>query len=278
VDRGDLSTYTAATSGVTLEYEVRGTGAPVLLIHCVLCAASFAPLMNEPALREYRLLRYHRRGYAGSSRAVAPVTIPDQAADVAGLAGHLGLGPMHVVGHSYGGLIALQFALDYPGLVGSMVLMEPALGVLSAGPAVQDLRWRIAQGFERYRRGDHAGAVDGFLGPIFGVGYRRVLDDVIPGGWQQVVRDADTFFGVEVPELKRWHFGEPEASRVRLPMLSLVGALSDRMFFEIEQLLAYWFPQLQTVRVPEVNHMLCLQRPDLVAAPLAQFFEQYPLS
>ena len=55
------------------------------------------------------------------------MTILDQAADVAGLLGYFGLGPMHVVGYSYGGLVALQLALDGPDLVGSLVLMEPAL-------------------------------------------------------------------------------------------------------------------------------------------------------
>ena len=100
------SLRTATTNEVKLEYELGGTGEPVALIHLSLYADSFAPLMDQPALAGYRLLRYHRRGYAGSSRTVGPVTISDQAADLAGLLDDLGIRRAHVVGHSYGGLIA----------------------------------------------------------------------------------------------------------------------------------------------------------------------------
>ena len=120
------SLRTTTTNGVKLEYELRGTGEPVALIHLSLYADSFAPLMDQPALVGYRLLRYHRRGYAGSSRTVGPVTIADQAADLAGLLDDVGIRRAHVARHSYGGLIALQLALDRPDLVGTIVLMESA--------------------------------------------------------------------------------------------------------------------------------------------------------
>src|ERR1700730_17078034 len=76
---------TATSNGVALEYETQGVGEPVALIHLSLYADSFAPLMDQPALAGYQLLRYHRRGYAGSSRTAGPVTITDQAADLARL-------------------------------------------------------------------------------------------------------------------------------------------------------------------------------------------------
>src|SRR4029079_15344976 len=51
-----------------LEYEIRGRGEPVLLIHGSHIAGAFLPLMNEPSLANYRLLRYHRRGFADSTK------------------------------------------------------------------------------------------------------------------------------------------------------------------------------------------------------------------
>jgi pimeloyl-ACP methyl ester carboxylesterase len=51
--------------------------------------------MDQPPLARYRLVRYHRRGYAGSTRSAGPVTIPDQAADLIGLLDHIGMRRAH---------------------------------------------------------------------------------------------------------------------------------------------------------------------------------------
>jgi pimeloyl-ACP methyl ester carboxylesterase len=268
----------ATINGLKLEYELRGTGEPIALIHLSLYADSFAPLMDQPALAGHKLLRYHRRGYAGSSRTAGPVSIADQAADLAGLLDNLEIRRAHVVGHSYGGLIALQLALDRPDLVGTIVLMESALRVRSGGPASQDLSRRMAVGFQRYREGDREGAADGFLTPVFGPGYRQILDQLLPGSWEQAVKDADMFFGIEVPELQRWQFGPTEATRITVPVLSMVGGQSDPAFIEMEELLRELLPNLETVRIPKTNHLLCLQEPQPVAEALARFFAKHQLT
>ena len=108
-------------------------------------------------------------------------------------------------------------------------------------------------GFQKYQAGDRAGAADGFLTPTFGPEYRELLDRVLPGSWDQVVRDADAFLGVEVPELRWWQFGSAEAKRIRVPVLSLVGEGSDAAFLEFEELLSGLLPRLETARVPGAN-------------------------
>ena len=77
---------TAATlvpaNGVELEVITAGTAEPVLLIQTALLAEEFAPLTREPALRDrYQLIRYHRRGYGGSSPVHGPGSIERDAAD-----------------------------------------------------------------------------------------------------------------------------------------------------------------------------------------------------
>lgn len=272
-----VSMRSAAVNGVTLEYEERGAGEPVAFIHLGMLADSFAPLMDQPALGGYRLIRYHRRGHGGSTRTDGPVTIADQAAGLAGLLAHLGIRRAHVAGHSFGGLVALQLAADRTDLVGSLVLMEAALRVRSGSPASQDLTRRWAPGFQRYREGDREGAMDVLLVEVFGPGYRQVLGRVLPGAWALGVRDADMFFGVETPELPRWQFGPAEAERIAAPVLSVIGSKSDSAFFEMERMLQGRFPHLETARVPGVNHLLHLQEPRAVAETLAAFFARQSL-
>ena len=80
----------AAVNGVELEYEVTGSGEPVLLISPVL-ADGFLPLMTEPSLSDYQLIRYHKRGWVGSTHTDEPVTVADHASDAAALLDHLGI-------------------------------------------------------------------------------------------------------------------------------------------------------------------------------------------
>jgi hypothetical protein len=70
-----------AVNGVELEYELRGTGEPVVLIHWGAGAVWAEPLLDQPALAGgYRLLSYHRAGFAGSSPPAGPATMKAHAA------------------------------------------------------------------------------------------------------------------------------------------------------------------------------------------------------
>ena len=126
-----------------LEYDTRGDGEPVLFIHGAIIADSFAPVMEEPTLAGYRLIRYRRRGYGRSDAPSDPPTIEEHARDARALLDGLDADRAHVVAHSGGGPIALQLAIDSPQVVRSLVLIEPALQM-----DARRLRWSF--GTPRY--------------------------------------------------------------------------------------------------------------------------------
>jgi pimeloyl-ACP methyl ester carboxylesterase len=148
------------TDGAELAYEVSGTGESVVFIHGAFIADTFRPLLAESSLAgRYRLILYHRRGYVGSSRDDGPADVTQQAADCQALLRHLGVERAHIAGHSYGGCVALQLALDTPVMVGSLVLLEPGLMV---GASAAGYREALARGAERYRAVGAAVAVEEF--------------------------------------------------------------------------------------------------------------------
>jgi hypothetical protein len=63
----------APVEGIEPEYELRGSGEPVVLIHWGVASAFAEPLVDEPALADYRLLSYHRAGFGASSRIDGPL-------------------------------------------------------------------------------------------------------------------------------------------------------------------------------------------------------------
>lgn len=267
----------ANINGVELEYEVRGSGEPVLLISPVV-AGAFLPCMSVPALVDrYRLVRYHKRGWGGSTHTASPVSIADHAADAAALLEHLGMARAHVAGHSSGGAIALQLAFDRPDLVGSLALFEPSLLRV---PSAQPLFARAAHSFEAYGGGDHEGAVAGFLSVVSGLDWatcHAVIDEHVPGGVAQSIRDADTFFGVELPALEEWEFGPEQAAAITQPVLSVLGTDTDRVWVEVAELLQSWFPQVEELTIEGVGHLLQMQRPEPVARGLAEFLGRHPM-
>ena len=131
----------ARRNGLTLEYELLGSGEPVVLIHWGISAAWAEPLMDELALaHRCRVLRYHRAGFAGSNRIEGPLSLADHAAHYARLMRYLGIERAHLVGHSSSADIALQLALDFPDAVHTLALMEPARPVPPTNRQAQFVR------------------------------------------------------------------------------------------------------------------------------------------
>ncbi len=119
----------------TVPVEVWGEGEPVILIHGSGAPAPISELWarQRPLAERYQLLIVTRRGYG--DRPVAMQT--DVEGDVQDVLGLLGAGEgAHLVGFSYGGIVAMVAAARRPELVRSLAVIEPpALRVAFGNPA-----------------------------------------------------------------------------------------------------------------------------------------------
>jgi pimeloyl-ACP methyl ester carboxylesterase len=261
----------ANVNGVELEYEIRGTGEPLLLID-MLIADCFVPLLPEPALADrYQLIRYHKRGWIGSTHTPPPVSIADHAADAAALLEHLGVERAHIAGHSTGASIGAQLGLQHPEKVHTLTLLEPTLLSLPLGGAFLKA---AAPVFDAYASGDHSGAFAMFVSAASGLEWeqcRALLEERIPGVVAQSIKDADTFFGVELPALTEWTFGSEQAAAIRRPVLSVLGAQTQPLWVEIAEFLGSSLPHVEECTIDGVGHLLQIQRPEPVARAIAEF-------
>jgi pimeloyl-ACP methyl ester carboxylesterase len=261
--------------GAELEHAIHGSGEPVLFIHGVLIGDSFKQLLDETELADrFRLIFYHRRGFAGSDRAPTPFTIAEQAADAAALLTALGIDRAHVVGHSYGGAIALQLAADSPDAVGSLTVIEPPSMMV---PSAQQFAQAAEPVIALYQSGDKQGAAESFLTGVGGPEAATLVDRVLPGARQQAIADADTFFAVEFPALADWQFAAEDAKRIDCPVQRISGSETIQWFADSDALLGDWLPHSERAPVEGSTHFVQMMRPSEVAESLAGFFARNPL-
>lgn len=106
---------------VRLYYQSTGAGPPLVLIHGL--GASGADWEGQvPAFAaRYHVIVPDLRGHGGSARR-GEYSVPQFARDTWALLDHLGLSRCAVLGHSMGGAVAMQMALDRPGAITKLAL------------------------------------------------------------------------------------------------------------------------------------------------------------
>ncbi len=143
----------ARVGAVELEYEVRGTGVPLVLVMGIGAQLVFweDELVERFVARGFQVIRFDHRDIGLSTRldhlpvprpgrtvlralarlsVDAPYTLSDMAGDVIGLLDHLGIDRAHVVGVSMGGMIAQHLAIEHPRRIHSLTSVMSTPGKL----------------------------------------------------------------------------------------------------------------------------------------------------
>ena len=127
-DIGDLS----------ICYEIHGEGPRVVLISGTGADLRQNPRRDRhPLTREHRVLMFDQRGLGRTGKPDGPYTMATYADDVARLMEYLGWSRAHIVGTSFGGMVAQHLALHHPDRVDRLVLACTSSG--GAGGASYDL-------------------------------------------------------------------------------------------------------------------------------------------
>lgn len=257
-----------------LSYEVRGTGEPILFIHGSYMEDALVPIIEDSALQDFRRVHYDRRGYGQSAARDTAFTFEGGTADALAVLQGVGIDRAHIVGYSLGGVIAFELAMSNPEAVRSLVLLEPPLPLegLTEGPPPQFL----VDGMELWQQGDHDAAVDVFFRAVASPDWREDIEVGLPGGVDQVARNADLFFEGELPAFEGYVITERDATTISQPILYLIGdaessyaaAAAARL-----DIVESWLEQTEVVVVEDSDHALPMQQPRVIAEAIAGFVE-----
>jgi proline iminopeptidase len=127
----DLQSHegSAPVENATLFYREIGQGRPIIIIHGGPDFDHTYLLPDMDRLSDsYRLIYYDQRGRGKSAPETHPhtVSLKTEVEDLEGLRKHLQLDSVVVLGHSWGGLLAMQYAIHYPQRVSHLILMNTA--------------------------------------------------------------------------------------------------------------------------------------------------------
>ncbi|WP_116368791.1 alpha/beta fold hydrolase [Parahaliea mediterranea] len=108
----------------SIHFQRHGTGAPVLLIHGLGSRGSDWDFQIPALSADYQVITVDLRGHGASPLGPTPMSIPAMAAELTALLDTLALAPVHVVGFSLGGMVAQEMALQAPGRLRSLCLIN----------------------------------------------------------------------------------------------------------------------------------------------------------
>ena len=123
----------AEVNDLKFHYQQKGEGPDVILIHGMGGNMSFWHVNTTlyRLMKEFRVTIYDLKGHGYSTFVDKGYTSADMATDLNGIMESIGLEKAYMVGHSFGGLVALHTAVLYPERVSGLVLTEVSVPALT---------------------------------------------------------------------------------------------------------------------------------------------------
>lgn len=283
-DGSPVNHHTIEVNGIRMHWVMAGSGEPVVLLHGF-PQTSYAWRKIIPALSaHYTVIAPDLRGCGDTDRPEGNFDKRTAAEDIHQLVRHLGLGPVNLIGHDVGTMVAYAYAATYPTEIRRLVLMESALpgfGLeelydadsyprmwhLGLSEAPNELAEALITGrelmfishFMRQQTYDPTGPGEDALSE-----YARRL--TAPGA----LRCGLAYFRSHKVDAE--HNRQSAKTRLAMPVLTVGASLS------FKDILAEQTPRLaervRSVVIPECGHYLAEEQPDRLTAVLLPFLSE----
>jgi len=259
--------------GLRFYYQQSGAGPDVVLLHGVSGNMAIWPLINlMPTLAtDFRVTAYDLRGHGYSDTPPSGYTSADMAGDLVKIQQALGLGPMYVLGHSFGGVIALHAAVLYPGSIAGLILSDPYF------PALRHLERHIGQwsGWQEYKEQANRAGLEVTEEDWFDVGLlfkqaaqlpperqKRFRNELGLAALERLTRLAATTCGDDVKAVAG--LTEERIRSVQHPTIALYGEHSP--FLATCRYLAENLAHCRAILVPNAKHRAHEENPSAYVA------------
>jgi pimeloyl-ACP methyl ester carboxylesterase len=259
--------------GTQLYYERRGSGEPLLLITGFgLSAAIFDPVSHLYTQR-FDCVLYDNRGAGRSGAPLRPTSIPELAADAAGLIERLGLGSAHVYGVSMGGMVAQELAILFPERVRALVLgcTFPG-GPRAIRPALTELGTLARAMLGGLRRPGRPWLAGALFSPSFRREYPERVLELLEGfrAHRPLPHGPGYHFLASI-----YHDTVSRLGEIQAPTLVVHGGGDEMAPLANARLMADRIPDAELCVIPGAGHAYALEQPEESFRALVDWLEEH---
>jgi pimeloyl-ACP methyl ester carboxylesterase len=254
--------------GTLIAYRQSGEGPPLLLVHGTGgTSRRWAPVV--PLLeRDFAVYAMDRRGRGESDDAAGPYAIEREFEDVAAVVDGIG-GKVHLFGHSYGGICALESAL-LTGRIDRLVLYEPPMKADSTRVLDPAFLGRLQA---LLAAGDREGALMAFMREVVRMPEHEIRLSTSLPAWPDRVAAAHTL-PRELIAHEGYRFDASRFKGMTLPTLLLVGGDSPDHVRAAIRLLSDVLCNSRVTVLPGQQHVAMETAPEMLAKAVTDFLLQ----
>ena len=254
------------SNNILLYYEFYGTGETIVFIHGLGASTRDWEAQVRYFSKTHQVVTFDLRGHGRSDKPDGPYDVSMFAKDTIGLIESLHIGPAHIVGWSLGGVIAFQFALDFPEQVKTLTIINsvPTFGDPVIFQQEIDRRVGIVRQFgmraigealseNLFPKPEHAHLREGFVERWAENDPRAYIEATRSGlGWSVI----DRLSAIDCPTL-------------------IISSEHDYWPLADKEAQAKLIPNARFEVIPDSHHAVVLEQPDKLNAALGQFLAEH---
>ena len=270
-------------NGVTLKYQEQGQGEPVLFVH----GSHTDHRMWEPQREAFAKLPY--RFIALDQRYFGTDPWPDQGGnfsmtthnnDLAAFINELKIAPVNIVGWSYSGTTVLDFAVQFPELVKSVLVYDPSVATWVTDPAdlqvigaeIPDIAGPLVAAVQS---GDNATAVKVFTDRASSKDPSSSTFDTLPQPVRTMMLENARMLPLLLAQPPGPQVTCEQLGQIKVPVAIVRGELS-RPLFQVHTDTAHkCIPQSKLISLPKARHLGPMQDPDAFTKIVVDFLKGY---
>jgi pimeloyl-ACP methyl ester carboxylesterase len=249
-----------------IEYDARGEGAPLLLLHAFPLGLFMWEAQVEALSATHRVVRFDARGFGGSAAGDGPLTMERIADDGAFLLDHLGIEKAVVGGCSMGGYAAFAFVRRHPQRLAGLILQDTRAGADS----VEARANRATLAAKVLAEGASA-AVEAFLPKLLGETTHRERPALVASVRERILGTPQQGIANALHGLAARADSRETLPTIAVPTLVLVGAEDALTPPPEAATMAAAIPRARLDVIPAAGHLANLENPGAVNAALSAF-------